>query len=309
MAENRAKWPQALDKVFRKIVDETEKKFESKLTKIFNVQSSENAYEQDAAISGYGQMELTAELQNIPYEDRVPGWETTYRHLKYTKAAAISQEMIDDNKWNMVRSVPRGLALTKMRTLEQAGADLFNYGFVIGGGGKARFTGGDGQALFSVSHVNREGTIVQSNLLTAPLTQSSLQAATLLMKRRLDMKGQIISFRPTTLLVPTELTYVAKIILKTAQEVGSDHNDINPMYESLELIVWDYLESPTAWFLIDKEAAQVGTGLNFFIRKDEGVQGPKWEFDNDAAKWKVQVRFSVGYSDWMPVVGSTGDGS
>jgi len=63
--------------------------------------------------------------------------------------------------------------------------------------------------------------------------------------------------------------------------------------------------SATAWFVIDGDMHE----LYFFIRKDEGVQGPKWEFDNEAAKWKSVVRFSVGYSDWMGVYGSVGDGS
>lgn len=305
MAETRPKWPQALDKVFRKLYDEGEAKFTSRLDKIFHMERSDNAYEQDTSLSGFGQHEETAELQNIPFEDRVPGWEVTYAHKKYTKGASISQEMIDDNKWGLVKKTPKALALSKMRTLECLGADVFNYGFVAGGGGKAKFRGGDGKALFATDHVNPEGDIVQSNKITTPLSQSALQTVTSAMKKRLDAKGQIIEFMPSILLVPTELEYTAKIILETAQETGSADNDINPMHKSLELIVWPYLTSPTAWFVIDGDAHE----LNFFIRKDEGVQGPKWNFDNDSAKWKSVFRASAGFSSWEGVYGSTGDGS
>jgi len=185
------------------------------------------------------------------------------------------------------------------------GADIFNYGFVAGGGGKAKFAGGDGKALFATDHVNRAGDITQSNKITTALSQGSLQTVTSAMKKRKDSKGQIIEFMPTILLVPTELEYTARIILETSQAVGNNNNDINPVHNSLELVVWPYLTSATAWFVLDGDAHE----LNFFIRKDEGVQGPKWNFDNDSAKWKSVYRASVGFSDWMGVYGSVGDGS
>ena len=305
MAETRPKWPQALDKVFRQLFDEGEAKFVSRLDKIFHMERSDNAYEQDTSLSGFGQHEETAELQNIPFEDRVPGWEVTYVHKKYTKGASISQEMIDDNKWGLVKKTPKALALSKMRSLEKMGADVFNYGFVAGGGGAAKFTGGDGKALFATDHVNRQGDVVQSNKITTPLSQSALQTVTTAMKKRLDSKGQIVEYMPSILLVPTELQYTAQIILETAQETGNNNNDINPMHKALELIVWPYLTSSTAWFVLDGDMHE----LNFFIRKDEGVQGPKWNFDNDSAKWKSVFRASAGYSGWEGAYGSTGDGS
>jgi len=305
MAETRPKWPQALDKSFRKIFDEVEAKFDSKLDQVFNVGRSDSAYEQDAALGGYGLHEETAELEAIKYEDTAPQWEVTYTHKKYTKAAAISQEMIDDNKWNMVRRAPKGLSLSKMRTLETIGADVLNFGFVAGGGGKAKFTGGDAQALFSTTHVNRQGDITQSNKITTALTQASLQTVTTAMKKRLDSKGMIVEFQPSKLVVPAELEYTARIILETSQSTGNNFNDINPVKGALTLVVWPYLKSATAWFVIDGDMNE----LHFFIRKDEGVQGPKWEWEVEAAKWKSVVRVSAGFSDWMGVYGSVGDGS
>lgn len=305
MPELRPKWVQALDPSFRKIFDEAEVKFVSKLDKIFHMEKSDSAFEKDTSLSGYSQLEEVAEGENIKYEDATPGWETTYTHKKFAKGISVSQEMIDDEKWGAIRKRPKALSIAKLRTLETSGADIFNYGFVAGGGGKARFRGGDNKALFATDHVNRAGDVVQSNKITTPLSQSSLQAAISSMQKRLDSKGQLIDFQPSILLVPTELQWTAKVILQSAQAVGSANNDINPLQDSLELVVWPYLKSPTAWFLLDGDAHE----LNFFIRKDSGVEGPKWSFDNEIAKWKTVVRYSVGFSDWMGVLGSTGDGS
>lgn len=302
MAEVRPKWVDALDPTFRAIFNETEQSFETMYDKIFTVQTSDSAFETDFALSGIGQLEETAELEAIPYEDATPGWPVTYVHRKFAKGRMVSQEMIDDNKINMIRKLPQSLANAKMRTKEQAAADVFNYGFTAGGGGLARFTGGDSQALFSTTHVNRAGTVTQSNLITSPLSQTSLQAVTTAMKTRRDSKNQIVAFRPDTLIVPSALEFTARVILESTQIVGSANNDINPIKGGLNLVVWPYLTSSTAWYVMDSKA----NDLNFFNRKDEGVKGPVFDFDNEAAKWKAVCRFSVGFSDWMGIYGSTG---
>lgn len=304
MAETRPKWVNALDPTFRAIFNETETQFETMYDKIFHVQTSNKAFEKDTALSGIGQLEETAELEAIPYEDAAPGWDVTYVHRKFAKGRMVSQEMIDDEKFNMIAKLPRSLANAKMRTKEQAAADVFNYGFVAGGGGLATFTGGDSKALFATDHVSRDGLVTQSNKVTTALTQANLQAVISAMKTRRDSKNQIIAFNPDTLLVPTALEYTARVILESTQVVGNGNNDINPVKGALNLVVWPYLTSSTAWFVLDSKAHE----LNFFNRKDDGVKGPVFDFDNEAAKWKAVCRFSVGFSDWIGVYGSTGAG-
>lgn len=305
MAETRPKWVNALDPTFRAIFNETADSFTSMYDQIFHVMNSTKAFEKDTALSGIGQLEEVNELGAIPYEDATPGWDVTYVHRKFAKGRMVSQEMIDDEKFNMIAKLPKSLANAKMRTKETAAADVFNYGFVAGGGGLAKFTGGDAQALFSTTHVNRAGTITQSNKITTALTQSSLQAVVTAMKTRKDSKGQIITFSPDTLIVPSNLEFTARTILESTQVLGSNNNDINPIKGALNLIVWPFLTSSLAWFVIDSGAHE----LNFFNRKDDGVKGPVYDFDNEAAKWKTVARWSVGFSDWMGVYGSVGDGS
>lgn len=305
MAEVRPKWVDALDPTFRAIYNEAEESFTPMYDQIFHVMNSDKAFEKDAALSGIGQLEEVPELGAIPYEDATPGWEVTYVHKKFGKGRMVSQEMIDDEKWNMINKLPKSLALSKARTKEQSAADIFNYGFVAGGGGLARFSGGDAKALFATDHVNRVGTVTQSNKITTPLSQTSLQAVITAMKKRRDSKNQIIGFNPDTLLVPTDLEFTARVILETAGQTGGNNNDINPVKGALNLIVWPFLTSSTAWFVLDSQAHE----LNWFNRKDEGVKGPVYDFDNEAAKWKTTARWSVGFSDWMGVYGSTGDGS
>lgn len=302
MAEVRPKWVDSLDPTFRAIFQETENSYETMYDKIFHVHNSDKAFEKDTALSGVGQLEETNELGNIPYEDATPGWSVTYVHRKFAKGRMVSEEMIEDEKFNMISRLPKSLADAKMRTMEQSAADIFNFGFTAGGGGKAVFTGGDSKALFATDHVNRDGDVTQSNKITTPLSQTSLQAVTTAMKTRRDSKNQIIAFMPDTLIVPPALEYTARVILESTQVVGSQNNDVNPIKGGLNLIVWPYLTSSTAWFVMDSKSHE----LHFFKRSDKGVQGPTFDFDNEAAKWKAVCRFSVGFSGWEGVYGSDG---
>ncbi len=300
-------WVDALDDIFRTIYNETLDNETPKLMydKIFHVIQSNKAFEEDTSYSGIGLLEETPELGTVPYEDADPGWVSTYVHREFKKGRMVSKKMYQDEKWHIIESLPKTLAMAKARTYETAAADVLNYGFVAGGGGLATFDGADGQALFSTAHTNKRGTITQSNKITTALSVAALETITTAMQNRLNSKGQVITFNPDTLIVHPNNRFKARTILETAGQVGSNYNDINTMQGALDLIVWPYLKNPTAYFVLDSQAHQ----LNFFKRTDEPVEGPVWDFDNGAAKWKVETRFSVGYSSWMGIYGSVGDGS
>lgn len=307
MAMVTPEWVDALDDIFRTIFNETTDTESPKMMfdKIFHVMQSDKAFEEDTGYSGIGLLEETSELGALPYEDIDPSWITTYVHREFKKGRMVSKKMVQDEKWNIINSLPKTLSIAKLRTYETAAADIFNYGFVAGGGGLSTFASGDGQALFSTTHTNRKGTITQGNKITTPLSQSALEAVTTAMQNRFDSKGNIITYNPDTLLVPPALRFKARVILESDGSIGNDFNDINTMKGALNLIVWPYLKNPTAWFILDSSDHQ----LNFFKRTDEPVEGPAWDFDNGAAKWKIETRFSVGWSAWQGVFGSTGDGS
>lgn len=307
MAMATPEWVDALDDIFRTIFNETTDYEAPKLMydKIFHVLQSNKAFEEDTGYTGIGLLEETNELGAVPYEDIDPSWITTYVHREFKKGRMVSKKLVQDEKWHIIEGLPKTLSQAKLRTYETAAADVFNFGFVVGGGGLATFDGADGQALFSATHTNKKGTITQSNKITTPLSQSALETAITLMQNRYDSKGNIITFNPDRLIVHPNNRFKARVILESDGSIGNDFNDINTMKGALDLIVWPYLKNPTAWFLQDTSAHQ----LNFFKRTDEDVEGPVWDFDNGAAKWKVETRFSVGYSGWMGIFGSVGDGS
>lgn len=186
------------------------------------------------------------------------------------------------------------LALTVPRTVETLSADIFDNAFISG-------TGGDGQYLCSASHPRTDGGTAQDNSSTQNLEETNLTTALLAMRGTLDDKGQMILVRPDTLLIPPELEVTANVLMKSTGRTGTNYNEINPYAGRLNIVVWDYLDQTQAWFVLDSGLHQ----LNFFWRvKPEFSQDES--FDTDVALYKTRCRFSVGFSDWRGVWGSTG---
>ena len=180
------------------------------------------------------------------------------------------------------------------RTVETLSGNIFDNAFTSG-------TGGDGQFLCSDSHPRTDGGTAQNNKHTYGLNETYLQAALLAMRKTLDDKGQKIGVQPDTLLIPPDLELTANILLKSTGRTGTNYNEINPYQGRLNIVVWDYLDLTQAWYILDSGLNQ----LNFFWR-DRPEFASDTSFETDAALYKVRCRFSVGFSDWRGVYGSTG---
>jgi phage major head subunit gpT-like protein len=310
MAELRAQWADTLNSNIRKIYGDELKQVATQYQNIFSIESSSKDREIESSASGLSQFVQTGENQPVTYEDRNQGYDVTYTHQKWAKAISISKEMWDDDRFGVMRRGTQDLARSKMRTKDSIGADIFNYAFTTGGGGKAPFTAGDAVSLISASHPRTDGGAVQSNRTTADLSENAIENALVTMRATLDDKGELQGVDPNTLLIPPALEKEARILLNSSLRVGTANNDINPYQGRLNVVVWDRLGSAaggsdTAWFVIDKSLSR----LIYFNRQDTGLQGPDYDFDNDVAKWKDAFRCLPGWSDWRGVYGSKGDNS
>lgn len=309
-SNTRPAWPDILDVSFRTIYGEELKDVATNYGNVFHNLSSDRNIEKDSSASGLSKLVQFSEGEEVSYEEKNQGYDVTYTHTKFGLASQVTQELWEDDQFNQMKRIPTDLARAKMRTLDQAGADIFNYGFTVGGGGLSTFTAGDAVALFSSAHTRTDGGSNQSNTTTADLAEDSLETALVSMRATVDNKGQLVSIQPDTLVVPPALEKEARILLDSQQRTGTANNDINPYKGRLNLVVWDRLGSAaggsdTAWFVMDKSAHY----LNHFMRSDRGLEGPEWDFNTKSAKWSVVCRWSFGWSDWRGIYGSKGDNS
>ena len=310
MASVRPQWPDILDPRFRKIYGDELKLIPQVGPSIFHMETSTRNIEKDSSASGLSKLITRSEGQAISYEDEVQGFDVTYTHLERGLGTAVSNQLWEDDQFNIIKRKPMNLAKAKVRTQEQMMADVLNYSFTAGGGGLAGFTSGDALALFSTAHTREDGGATQSNQTTADFNEASLETALVTMTQTLDHKGQLYMSQADTLVVAPALEKEANILMNSIQRVGTANNDINPYQGKLKVVVWKFLSSAaggsdTAWFLFDSSLHQ----LNFFNRSDRGMEGPDWDFDTKTARWTVDVRHSVGFSGWRGTYGSKGDNS
>lgn len=299
MASYRQNFGDLLEPGLRKIFDDKYKEMPEVFSSIFHVNSSTTDTERDSAMTGFGLLTQTAEGAPISYEDPVQMYDTIYVHLKYTKGFKVSEELVEDDRYNVIKKKPAALAKSCRRTAEYLGAQVFNNAFSSG-------TGGDAKYLCSVSHPRADGGTAQSNASATgiTLTEANLNTALLAMRGQLDDKGMKIAVKADTIIVPPALEKVAQILTNSKLRPGTADNDFNYYEGLLKVISWDWLTSTTAWFLIDSSEHE----LNWFWRvRPEFKQDNS--FDTGMALYKSRMRASRGWSDWRGFWGSAGDGA
>jgi hypothetical protein len=301
MSAIRGNFQDELDPAIRKIFFDRYDEEPQVMPMVFNIMTSDRDSEKLSGATGFGKMIQTSELGSLDYEDPLAMYKTTITHLKYTKGFKVSQELVEDDQHNVISQMPRALAKSVVYTTEYHGASVFNNAF------STSYTSyGDGKPLCSTSHTRADGGTAQSNANTSGIvfSETNLETGRLALEKALNDKGQIVNFKADTLLIPIELRKSAQIITESTMRPGTANNDVNVYDGVFKVIPWRYLTSTTAWFLMDKSNHLVD-----WIWRVRPEFKSDFNFDADAALYKVRVRFGFGWADWRGVFGSKGDAS
>jgi hypothetical protein len=297
----RGNFAPELDPAVRTIFFDRYNEAEQVMPKVFNINSSGRDSETDSATTGFGMLQETSELGALDYEDPLKMYNTTYRHLKYTKGFKVSDELYEDDQHNIIKKMPANLAKATVKTTEYYAAQVLNNAFTAG-----HTSYGDGKPLCSTIHPRADGGTAQSNASSTGLAFSEVNVRTgrLGLEKVLDDKGQIVSLKANRLIVPVDLEDAALIVTQSDRRSGTANNDVNVNKGRFEVVSWRYINSTTAWFLQDKNEHL----LNWFWRIRPEFKSD-YDFNAGAMLSKVRVRFSVGWSDWRGFWGSAGDGN
>ena len=290
----------------RKIFFETYDEIPEQFSKIFNVEKSNSATETDHGMGAFGEWEERAsELDTVAYAKISDGGEVTYRHKAFTKGFMIGRELYDDEKYGQMKKMSKALARAGRAKVERDAITVLTKGFK---GDSGAFKGRDGLELFHDAHTLVDSDKTCSNLMTGPLNETNLKKAIQMMGQQLDEAGGLIQMKATKLIIPPALEDTARRLLHSTQVSGTELNDTNEYLKSagLEIVVLDYLGeeaggSDTMWFLQDGSRHE----LNFFWRVKPEFKNEE-DFDTFVAKYRGYMRYSLGFSDWRGMVGSTG---
>ncbi len=296
---DRSNFGDLLEPGFKQIFDDAFQEIPLVFPQIFNEETSGKQDEKVSGVSGFGLLVQTGEGDSVTYEDPVQMYDTTFTHLKYTKGFKVSEELVEDDQYNVIKGKPAQLARAARRTGENSAANVLNRAF------NTSYVGGDAKPLASTLHPRSDGGSSQSNASATGITftDTNFETGRIASRNQLDDKGMKIQVMPDTVVVPINLEKSANILIGSMQRPGTADNDVNVYANKYKMISWEYLTSTTAWFLLDKRQSK----LMFFWRiKPEFKQDTA--FDTGMALFKTRTRFSNGFADWRGFWGSKGDG-
>jgi hypothetical protein len=266
----------------------------------FETENSDRAFEEETKLSGFGSAPVKDEGAAIAYDDAQEVYTSRYTHETIALGFSITEEAVEDNLYDSLSArYTKALARGFQHTKEVKGAALFNDGFT----GQ---TGGDGQYLFSTAHpLVSGGTNANKPSTAVDLNETSLEAAVIAIGKYTDERGLKIAARPTNLLIPSDLQFVAERLMKSEGRVGSADNDVNAI-KSMNSIsggysVNHYLTDTDAWFL----KTDIPNGFKHFVRvpMKTSMEG---DFETGNVRYKGRERYSFGYSDPLAYYGSAG---
>ena len=220
---------------------------------------------------------------------------------KYGLGFSISEETVEDGKFDFIADSVRKLAESAIESRELAAIDIFNNAF-------SSSTSWDGQALCSTAHTVPSGLTFRNKPSSdADLSVSSLdQALTDFETQFIRDSGKLVRMTPKVLLVhPSQKRYAMELI-GSELKADTNNNNMNSLKsEGLRVVTSARLTDSDAWFLL---AAPSDTGLVIVERKgiETKAAGPDAGFINDSIMYKSRYREIVGVTHAYGIYGSTG---
>jgi hypothetical protein len=268
---------------------------------IYETETSERSFEEETKLSGFSAAPVKNEGSAIAYDNAQEAWTARYNHETIALGFSLTEEAIEDNLYDSLSArYTKGLARAMAYTKQVKAAATLNNGF------SSAYVGGDGVPLFSAAHpLVSGGTNSNTPATQADLNETSLENAVIQIAAWTDERGLLIAAKPTKLVVPPALQFVATRLLETELRVGTNNNDINAIKNNGSIsggyTINNFLTDTNAWFL----CTDVPNGLKHFVRTplSNSMDG---DFDTGNVRYKSRERYSFGWSDPLGMYGSSG---
>jgi hypothetical protein len=268
---------------------------------IYDTETSERSFEEETKLSGFTAAPVKNEGSAIRYDNGQEAWTARYNHETIAMGFSLTEEAIEDNLYDSLSArYTKALARSMAYTKQVKAAAVINNGF------SSSYAGGDGVALFSTAHpLVSGGTNSNTQTTMTDLNETSLEAAVIQIAGWTDERGLLIAAKPSKLIVPPNLMFVATRLLETELRVGTTDNDINALKNNGSVpggyTVNHFLTDTNGWYL----TTDVPNGMKHFVRTPlaNSMDG---DFDTGNVRYKSRERYSFGWSDPLGMWGSQG---
>lgn len=270
-------------------------------SKVLDVKTSEQAFEEVQGITSLGMMPVKGQGAPLIYEAERQGFNKRFTHVAYALGTQVTKEEIQDNLY-MKKGEDRVKMLGRsgQETVETVSFNIFNRAT------DSNYAGADGKELLATDHPNVSGGTWQNEPTTGTdLSETALEDMIILMMQAENDVGLKAMIRPNLLLVHPNEYFNAKRILGSDRQNDTANNATNVLKDGNWFpggcVVSPYLTNSDDWFI----KTDVEKGGWFFWR-----QRPELERDNDFSTkdqlMSLYMRLSVGWIDPRFVYGSPG---
>ncbi len=283
------------------------KSYENEHAEIFDIESSDRAFEEEVMLSGFGNAQVKAEGQGVSFDDAQETFTSRYTHETIALAFSITEEAIEDNLYDRLASrYTKALARSMANTKQVKAANVLNNGF------DGNFAGGDGVSLFGnnaggviVNHPTLAGTFSNQLQTPADLNETSLEQSLIDIAAFTDERGLKIAARGMKLIIHPNQQFTAERLMESKGRTNTADNDINAIVSRGMVpqgyVINHYLTDTDAFYI----KTDVPNGMKMFNRSPikTSMEG---DFDTGNVRYKARERYSFGFSDPRGMYASAG---
>lgn len=265
---------------------------------LFQVKNTQRDIYQSTELHDMPLFESMNEAEEYSFFRPKQGASKTMSIVKYGLGFSISEEAVDDGKFDFIADAVRKMAQSAQESQEISAMDVINNGF--GSQNTA-----DGQDIFSTAHTLPSGLTFRNRPSTdVDLSPTSLDAA--LQDYDLQFIGDSgikKRIKPSILLVhPSNKRYAMEIIGSELKADSMDNNMNSLKSDGLRVISSPHITDSDSWFLM---AAPSENGLRLVKRRELQTKSEE-VFINDSIRYKASYREVVGAIHPYGLWGTTG---
>lgn len=266
---------------------------------LYEIVESKRAYEESFQLSSFGLTPVKAEGSSIYYDTMGQGRARRTTHVAYAMGFMITHEAMADNLYkDIAQKRTRSLAFSFKTTKEMVAANVYNRAI----NPATQYLGADGVPLLSNAHPTLSGN--QSNIISADLSQKSLEDLVTLIGKAKNDRGLPIKLMPQSLHVPVELELQAYRILNSTLQNDTANNAVNVLRATgafpKGIKVNNYFDDPTGYFI----RTDCPESMVFFNREDHEIDQDTDKSGTKNIAYFKYSRYAPDFIDWRGVYGA-----
>lgn len=250
MPMNTSNFPALLFPQLKEVFGLNYKSYNLQFPKVFDTETSDKYTELRQEVGAFGLFQVKPQGQNSALDQGGQGFQTALTNIIYSLGFEVTHELVEDDQYGVIRRYPKELAVSAQQTKDVVAQNILNNGF------DTNYPGADGLPLFSTAHIVAltNGTYANRPASGSSLSETALRFARTTISNLVDSKGKKIMVQGRKLIVPPNLVFTARKLLKSTYEAETANNAINPtgpgQGELPEGIVeLNFLSSDVAWFI------------------------------------------------------------